>query len=166
MLETDRLTIFPLTPLELEALLNRKSEFEENTGYRYEGERLEGMLYQIFSRRVNVLEDLSKNLYFHTMWVYAMKSDKTIVGSIACKNAPDDSEDIEIGYGINRKYEKHGYTTEAVKILTEWILQQDGVKSVVAEVDKGNIGSRRVLEKCGMKKYRTVGNDEWYKLLK
>ena len=163
MLETDRLIIFPLTAVELDNLLNRKSDFEDSTGYRYDGEPLDGILHLIFSRRVNVLKDPTKNLYFHTMWVYALKSAKTIIGSISCKNAPTDSEDIEIGYGINRMYEKQGYTTEAVNMLSEWILQQDGVESVIAEIDKENAGSRRVAEKCSMVKYRTIGNDEWYR---
>ncbi len=166
MFETERLVIFPLTAKELDDLLCRRSVFEESTGFNYDGERLEGILHRIFSGRVNVLKDPAKSYYWYTMWVYALKSTKTIIGSISCKNAPADRADIEIGYGINEKYEKQGYTTEAVKILAEWILNQDGVQSVIAEVEKDNTGSRRVMEKCMMVKYQTVGNDEWYKLEK
>ncbi len=166
MFETERLVVFPLTAKELDALLNRRSDFEESTGYSYDGELMEGILYHIFSGRVNVLKDPSKNLHFYTMWVYALKSTKTIIGSISCKNSPSDSEDIEIGYGINLKYERQGYTTEAVSVLSEWILQQDGVKTVIAEIEKENTASRRVAQKCNMMKYQTVGNDEWYRLVK
>lgn len=166
MLETDRIVVFPLSAGELDALLNRRSDFEEGTGFGYEGEPLEGILHTIFSRRVDVLKDPSKSYYWYTMWVFALKSTKTIVGSIACKNTPSESRDIEIGYGINRKYERKGYTTEAVKLLSEWILDQDGVESVIAEVEKDNIGSQCVVKKCGMKKYQTINNDDWYKLEK
>ena len=166
MLETDRLVVFPLTAVELDDLLNRRSCFEVSTGYSYDGEQLEGVLYNIFSRRVDILKDPVKEYYWYTMWVFALKSTKTVIGSISCKNAPTDSEDIEIGYGINQKYEKQGYTTEAVKILSQWILHQHGVQSVIAEVEKDHIGSQRVVEKCNMKKYRTIDNDDWYMLLK
>ena len=33
----------------------------------------------------------------------------------------------------------HGYMTEAVKVITEWALSQDGVKQVEAETDAENI---------------------------
>lgn len=164
MFETSRLVIFPLTEKELDDLLNDRENFKNGTGYIYEGEELEGILYDIFSKRIKTIKESNEEYYWYTMWVYAIKSTKTIVGSIACKNSPLGNKDIEIGYGINAKYGKQGYTTEAVKALTRWILQQSCVQSVIAEVEKENVASQRVLQKCGMKKYKTIHNSFWYKI--
>lgn len=39
--------------------------------------------------------------------------------------------------------------TEAVKVITEWALSQDGVKQVEAETDAENIASQKVLLQSG-----------------
>ena len=56
---------------------------------------------------------------------------------------------IEIGYGLKEEYRHHGYMTEAVKVITEWALSQDGVKQVEAETDAENIASQKVLLQSG-----------------
>ncbi len=56
---------------------------------------------------------------------------------------------VEIGYGLKEEYRHHGYMTEAVKVITEWALSQDGVKQVEAETDAENIASQKVLLQSG-----------------
>lgn len=44
--------------------------------------------------------------------------------------------------------------TETLKSIIKWAFKHDKFKSVVAETNKGNIASQRVLEKVGMEKYK------------
>lgn len=53
------------------------------------------------------------------------------------------------GYGVLPEYEGNGYTTEAVKAMTQWAFGNSDVAFVEAETEPGNKASQRVLEKCG-----------------
>lgn len=57
-----------------------------------------------------------------------------------------------VGYWLGRDYWGHGVATAA---LTEFVAQV-AMRPLYAHVVKGNVASRRVLEKCG---FRIVGED-------
>lgn len=60
-----------------------------------------------------------------------------------------DDEAIELGYVIDPAFKGRGFATEAVNaVINE--LHEMGFKKVVAGFFEGNIGSRKVMEKCGM----------------
>ena len=54
-----------------------------------------------------------------------------------------------IGYAINEECWGRGYTTEAVQAVLAYGFEQKGLEMVSAYAYPWNIGSRRVLEKCG-----------------
>ena len=56
----------------------------------------------------------------------------------------------EIGYVIGKKWWNQGIMTEACKQLIE-ILFEDGYKNILIKSVKENIGSIKVIEKCGFK---------------
>lgn len=56
---------------------------------------------------------------------------------------------VDIGYVLARSHWKKGYMTEAVSVLTDWILAQPVVFRLWAVCDVENRGSARVLEKAG-----------------
>lgn len=53
----------------------------------------------------------------------------------------------------------HGYMTEAVKVITEWALSQEGVKQVAAETDAENIASQKVLFRTGFIRNGKMGEE-------
>ena len=55
----------------------------------------------------------------------------------------------EIGYLLLPCFHDQGYATESLKALLAWSKNIDEIISFNAIVTKGNIGSERVLEKCG-----------------
>ena len=73
-------------------------------------------------------------------------SDRSI-GGIGFKNTPNDHGEVEIGYGICRSSQGRGVATEAVAALCDFAHQR--VRIVLAETDRENVASQRVLEKCG-----------------
>ena len=56
--------------------------------------------------------------------------------------------------------------TETLKIIIKWSFRHDEIKSVIAETNKDNKASQRVLEKGGMKKYKEEEKTYWYKINK
>ncbi|MDR2193472.1 MAG: GNAT family N-acetyltransferase [Treponema sp.] len=93
------------------------------------------------------------------------KEDNMVVGSMDFKNIPNEIGEIEIGYGIGKKYEHNGYMTEAVKTFCEWALTNKEIETVIAETEKEHAASQRVLERCGFKKYKEE-ETAWWKLNK
>ena len=76
-----------------------------------------------------------------------IKSSDKLIGSI---DIVDFINDIpEIGYCSGKAYWNNGYMTEACKALIEYILSL-GYKGAIIRADADNIGSNRVIQKCGL----------------
>lgn len=63
-----------------------------------------------------------------------------------------------IGYGLNRDFQGHGYMLQALEILREPMLQK-GLERPILTVEPDNKPSVRTIEKFGGKK---LENDDWY----
>ncbi|MBX3143986.1 MAG: GNAT family N-acetyltransferase [Trueperaceae bacterium] len=73
----------------------------------------------------------------------------TAVGQMGCKALPDERGKVELVYGTNAGVRDRGYATEAGGAFVNWLLEQPGVQSVVAECLVTNAASVRVIEKLG-----------------
>ena len=162
-IETERLTIIPLAPQELRLLLDNMKAFEQQLNCAYDGEPLDGHLLDIMNGQYIVMVNDTDNYIWHTFWQIILKSSNTIIGSMCFKGLPDVNGEVEIGYGINSPYENNNYTTEAVQEMCEWALKQPSVKGVIAETEKDNIASQRVLQKCSMTIYKETDTCFWWK---
>jgi len=56
---------------------------------------------------------------------------------------------VEIGYAIEEKHQRHGYGTETVSAMTRWGHDTFQLPTVLGVVSSENVGSCRVLEKSG-----------------
>lgn len=71
------------------------------------------------------------------------------IGNIGMGNIDCVKHSAEIGYWIAEAYAGKGYGTLAVKLFLQKAAKLFGMKHILAEVDFKNIGSQKVLEKCG-----------------
>ena len=55
----------------------------------------------------------------------------------------------DIGYNIYEQYRRHGYASEALKLLGN-LLQKNEIDSIWITVSKNNIPSIKTIEKCGV----------------
>lgn len=132
--ETERMYLYPLRDEEMRLVIEKESDPEMKQDYM---EMLEGSLSN------------SDKRIWYAIWNMELKDESgIIVGDFCFKGLSDDGV-IEIGYGLKEEYRHHGYMTEAVKVITEWALSQDGVKQVEAETDAENIASQKVLLQSG-----------------
>jgi ribosomal-protein-alanine N-acetyltransferase len=67
--------------------------------------------------------------------------------------------DVELGYRLGSAYRGRGYATEAGRAWLTYGLETLGLERIVAVAWPENVGSWRVMEKCGM---RRVGSGEHY----
>ena len=77
-----------------------------------------------------------------------LKDSDELIGMIDIVNRVDGNP--EIGYCLCRKYWNKGFMTEACKALLDHLFAT-GYKTIVIEALEDNIGSNRVIEKCGFK---------------
>ena len=91
-------------------------------------------------------------------WLEEEKDPKTIRFFITLKNSdePIGSIDVvdyingvpEIGYCLSRKHWNKGYMTEACEAFINYLFEL-GYPKILICADERNIGSNRVIEKCG-----------------
>lgn len=84
-----------------------------------------------------------------------LAENRELVGAIALKDAS--SSDLvrgdaerELGYWVGAPYQGRGYATEAVRALLGHGFRDLALTRIWAEHYAGNLGSRRVMEKCGL----------------
>lgn len=73
---------------------------------------------------------------------------RTLVGAIG--GFPRAQGDVEIGYSTLPGFQRRGYATASAQRLVEWLLAQDGVRSVSAQTYPRMRESIKVMERCGM----------------
>jgi RimJ/RimL family protein N-acetyltransferase len=81
------------------------------------------------------------------LFVVVEKSSGESVGGIGFKGTPNERSEVEIGYGVCPSRQGHGLASEAVTALCDFA--RDRVSAIVAETDRDNVASQRVLEKSG-----------------
>lgn len=99
-----------------------------------------------------------ENRIWYAPWKMTLKNSQEFVGDL-CFKGPVKNHVVEIGYGVQPEQEGHGYTTEALRAMTQWAFSQKDVVFVEAETAPDNKASQRVLEKCGFVPDGTTGEE-------
>ena len=159
---TERLCLIPLTAEELRKLTEDIKGFEKELNCTYEAEPMEGFFLDIVKEQVKATEKDSENYVWHTFWMLVRKSDNVVVGSADFKDVPNEYGEVEIGYGLGKKFENNGYMTEAVEAMCNWALKQKDVKKIIAETYLDGFASQRILKRCGFVQYKQ-GETLWWK---
>jgi RimJ/RimL family protein N-acetyltransferase len=86
-------------------------------------------------------------------WFFIEKKDGTKVGNIGHKLV---EQAQEIGYAVLSSERRKGYSTEAVKIMVDYLFLSKNIVRVQAHTDVRNVASQKVLEKVGFKREGVV----------
>lgn len=163
-LETERLVLLPLEPKQLELSIDDYGKMQRDLGLRATNMILdEEIKYAMKVRLKKVLEDI-ENFLWLTNWAIINKEKNQIIGFIMIKGYPNNEGEVIVGYGIEENYRKNGYATEALKNLTKWIFKNPKAKCVIADTEKSNIPSHKVLENAGAIKYKETDELIWWKI--
>ena len=91
----------------------------------------------------------------HT-YSWVMDIDDVIVGTIGAYDYKDNH--IVVGFSVVPGWQGRGLATEALKKVLEYLTENESIPCVTAWCAAENIGSKRVLEKAGMKLVCTEKN--------
>jgi RimJ/RimL family protein N-acetyltransferase len=157
-LQTSRLTLIPLTHLQLQVWhKSGRKDLEKILDLNHNPWEVELFYEQETSQALRDFwipqtAKFSLDFYWYTNWEIILNSSSCSVGGIGLAGLPDNEGTSEIGYVIDQKFRGQGIASEAVKTLSEWAFQDEGLHVLRAETPVDNAGSQRVLEKNDFQK--------------
>jgi RimJ/RimL family protein N-acetyltransferase len=86
------------------------------------------------------------------------------VGTVGFFGPPDGTGMVMVGYGLVEPARGHGYATEALRALLDYAARQPAARRVVADTEKDNVPSQRVLDKAGFAKTHETADAFFYAL--
>lgn len=164
---TNRLLLLPLSYSQLLKYLQTNHSLESELGLAPVRRIVSPELMEAFQQAIlpAVAVSTDQGLYY-TLWTIIHKEQKAMVGDCCFKGPPDKSGEVEIGYGIHAEFQNKGFMTEAVGALCQWVLNQSEVKAVLAETEKTNLASQKILLKNGFSLYSKSAHMLWWRLVK
>jgi [ribosomal protein S5]-alanine N-acetyltransferase len=166
-IETERLILVPLTANNLRSIMRNKSQAANELGWLSDAEELSSKMYFIYQLKAENIDKDEINWMFYTYFAIVLKESNHLIGEIGFKGVPDENGEVEVGYGLdNEKWYGKGYMTEALKGLIQWAFTQESVLWVVADTDRVNVASQKVLKKSGMLFWKEEFDYFWWKIKK
>ena len=163
-LNSDRLIIIPLDEKSLVQATHDYEGMQVKLGLVKNNSSLdEEMQYAMEVRLRKVKENIHDYKWF-TNWAIVIKDEMKIIGFIMIKGTPNENGEVIIGYGIDEIYQRKGYATESVKALSDWIFKNEKVQSIIADTERENIASHKVLLNLGAELYKEENDLIWWKI--
>ena len=147
-IETNRLTIIPLSYDQLVKYINNDNSLEAELNVKPTVRSISPELKEALEQTIlPAVADTCKNYLYSTLWTMISKAENKMVGDLCFVGEPNDDGEIEIGYGTYESFKGKGFMTEAVGSMIGWAKEQSGVKAIIASTDKSNVASYSVLVK-------------------
>ncbi|MBN3555789.1 GNAT family N-acetyltransferase [Fictibacillus nanhaiensis] len=156
-IRTERLRMIPLSTDHLRLLTNDQNQLEINLSLQKSKSNLSQELKKAMEVRFSKALLDEQNYIWYTNWIMVSKNMNEIIGGIMLKGTPNDEGEVVIGYYTHPEHQGYGYMTEAIHGMKDWLLNQTNVRYVIADTEKDNIASHRVLEKTGAELYQETG---------
>jgi len=152
LLETERLKLRHLQPADFDELFKLNSDPEVmkyiNGGNPETREKVEKFLS-------GCLKYYEKNPDLG-LFAALSKNDNSFLGWVCLKHL-DDTDEIEVGYRLHKKFWNRGFATEGARKLVEYGFKNLQLQRIVAVALPENKASIRVMEKCGLT-YRRIAD--------
>ncbi len=159
-LNTERLRLIPLSAENLKLLIENPVEMGLRLSLSESDRFLSPELRQAMEIRLSKLLVDEENYEWYTNWLIVSKDQNCTIGGVMLKGLPNEYGEVVIGYYTHPEYQGNGYMTETINSMKNWLLNQSNVMYVIADTEKDNIPSHRVLEKLGAELYKET--DELY----
>ena len=148
-LETEQLYLRRFDPEDAEELYQYFGADEEMTRYTgWNPYATKEMAEQMIR---NHLEHYDDPRYY----AWALDWEGILVGTAGAYDYDSASDSIEVGISIRRSFWKHGFAAETLKKVVDYLSENEKIGCVKGWCAADNTGSRKAMEKAGMKLVRT-----------
>ena len=107
----------------------------------------------------NGREHLKYHLGSEEFYAIELTESGKVIGNIYCGNRDFGAK--EIGYIVNKRYQRQGYAAEALSVVIAQAFRE-GAHRVYAEYDLRNVPSWKLLKKVGMKREAYFRQNIWF----
>ena len=166
-IENDLVKLIYLDLEEWELLLKKPKKLEEKYHLNSTKNQEDLIIQEIM---LDLLDKIKKGLLKYedrVVCAIVYKPENCIVGSISLKSKLKKkkfSEFFEIGYGISKKYWNLGIASNAINLFLKILKENKSLNIFMAETDKDNIASQKVLRKNGFVKIDTHNDSLFWKV--
>lgn len=101
-----------------------------------------------------------KNLDFY-QWSIVLKEMEESIGTISVVGMDEMTNKVHIGYCLGSKWWNLGIMSEAFSKVISFLFEKVGVKRIESQYDPENVGSGKVMKKCGLVYEGTLRNADW-----
>jgi RimJ/RimL family protein N-acetyltransferase len=158
-IRTPRLLLEPITLAQVEACFAGDRAALEDLARATVPEAWPGraLIERAFCASLEAIRaDPATRLWGDRLVVAEEDGKRLLVGSVIFHGFPQDGV-AEVGYGVEQRWQRNGYASEATRACVDWALEQDGITAVTATTPPWHAASIRVLERSGLVK---VGIEE------
>jgi len=92
------------------------------------------------------------------------RADGVAIGDLNFHDPPNEAGEVVAGMNLVPSSQGCGLGTEALAMACAWALAQPGVRSVLGDIHEGNLASRRMAEKVGMRLVDVAGGECHYRI--
>ena len=89
--------------------------------------------------------------YGYGLFSVILKADRLLIGDCGLEHLDDDAREAELGYDLRRDHWNRGLATEAAAAVRDHAFRVLALPRLIALIRVGNVASRRVAEKIGMR---------------
>lgn len=157
-LDSERLLLRPFILEDAESMFNNWAQDEEVTKFLTWPVHADvSVTEQVLDSWIKQYDDLA-----YYQWAIVLKEISVPIGSISVVNQIDERiQAAEIGYCIGKKWWHTHITSEALKLVMDYLFDQVCVNKIIAKHDTNNPCSGLVMKKCGMVYEGTTRQDGW-----
>ena len=83
-------------------------------------------------------------------WGIELKEIGQVIGSIGVVRSDEQVGSLHIGYCIGKKWWNQGLMSEAFSAIIRYLFEEVGANRIESRFDPRNVGSGKVMEKCGL----------------
>lgn len=88
------------------------------------------------------------DVYENKRYAIALPHTDELIGMVGI-GLEDTVNEVEVAYFMSEKYQRQGYTKEAIDALTNWCFSISDINYLILTIDCANIPSCKLAEKCG-----------------
>lgn len=145
-LESDRLILRKFTSDDIEGMYNNWATDSETVKYvTWDVHESIDVTKEVVNAWIKSYDEGAFN------WVVEVKDTHEIIGNIDLVHINERSKTAEIGYCYGSKYWGKGYGTEALKLVINYLFNEEDFHLLEARHMSRNPASGKVMEKAGMK---------------
>ena len=107
--------------------------------------------YQTKAMAMETIESFIKNYDDPHFYGWGITYDGKLIGTVGAYDYNADKSVIELGISIERASWGHGFATEVLTAVLRYLTEHENIKTVSAWCAADNIGSKKAMEKSGMR---------------